>query len=95
MASVMKEFEASSNLFGSNAPYVEELYESYLTDPASVDESWRAVLSDLKRRLLNRSDLPATVAAVHQQLLQDSAEAQRLSALPHPRVNQPSQTAAA
>ncbi|MDQ3026314.1 MAG: 2-oxoglutarate dehydrogenase E1 component [Pseudomonadota bacterium] len=37
-----KEFEASSNLFGSNAPYVEELYESYLADPASVDASWRA-----------------------------------------------------
>ena len=42
MASVMKDFEASSNLFGSNAPYVEELYESYLADPASVDASWRA-----------------------------------------------------
>jgi 2-oxoglutarate dehydrogenase E1 component len=43
MASVMKEFEASSNLYGSNAPYVEDLYESYLADPASVDASWRAV----------------------------------------------------
>ncbi len=42
MASVMKDFEASSNLFGSNAPYVEELYENYLADPASVDASWRA-----------------------------------------------------
>jgi 2-oxoglutarate dehydrogenase E1 component len=39
----MKEFEDSSNLFGSNAPYVEELYERYLADPGSVDESWRAV----------------------------------------------------
>ncbi|MEO5677575.1 MAG: 2-oxoglutarate dehydrogenase E1 component [Usitatibacter sp.] len=38
----MKDFEASSNLFGSNAPYVEELYENYLADPASVDASWRA-----------------------------------------------------
>ena len=37
MASVMKDFEATSNLFGSNAPYVEELYERYLADPASVD----------------------------------------------------------
>ena len=41
MASVMKEFEASSNLYGANAPYVEELYERYLADPASVDASWR------------------------------------------------------
>src|SRR5687767_13253603 len=43
MASVMKEFEANSNLYGSNAPYVEELYERYLADPAAVDASWRAV----------------------------------------------------
>ena len=42
MASVMKEFEASSHLFGSNAPFVEELYESYLADPASVPGEWRA-----------------------------------------------------
>ncbi len=43
MASAMKDFEASSNLYGSNAPYVEELYESYLADPASVEASWRQV----------------------------------------------------
>jgi 2-oxoglutarate dehydrogenase complex dehydrogenase (E1) component-like enzyme len=32
----MKDFEASSHLFGANAPFVEELYERYLADPASV-----------------------------------------------------------
>src|SRR4029079_4599503 len=42
MASIMKDFEASSNLYGANAPYVEELYERYLADPASVDATWRA-----------------------------------------------------
>src|SRR3954470_5383413 len=42
MASLMKEFEATSNLYGANAPYVEELYERYLADPASVDPTWRA-----------------------------------------------------
>jgi 2-oxoglutarate dehydrogenase E1 component len=42
MASVMKEFEASSNLYGSNAPYVEELYEQYLIDPDAVPPEWRA-----------------------------------------------------
>src|SRR5688500_6235987 len=41
MASIMKDFEASSHLFGSNAPFVEELYERYLADPASVPEEWR------------------------------------------------------
>jgi 2-oxoglutarate dehydrogenase E1 component len=43
MSSVMKEFAASSNLYGANAPYVEELYERYLADPGSVEGSWRAV----------------------------------------------------
>ena len=42
MASLMKEFEATSHLFGSNAPFVEELYESYLADPVSVPGEWRA-----------------------------------------------------
>ncbi|MEO7743878.1 MAG: thiamine pyrophosphate-dependent enzyme, partial [Usitatibacter sp.] len=43
MASVMKELEATSNLYGANASYVEEQYERYLADPASVDPSWRGV----------------------------------------------------
>ena len=50
MASVMKEFEASSALYGSNAPFVEELYESYLSNPDSVDPGWRSVF-DVSRVL--------------------------------------------
>jgi len=42
MSSVMKQFEASSALYGANAPFVEELYERYLQDPASVSPEWRA-----------------------------------------------------
>ncbi len=42
MASLMKEFEASSHLFGTNAPFVEDLYERYLADPAAVPAEWRA-----------------------------------------------------
>ena len=34
---VMKSFQLNSYLFGANAPYVEELYESYLDNPGSVD----------------------------------------------------------
>ena len=45
MASLMEEFKATSNLFGSNAPYVEALYEGYLADPDSVDASWRATFA--------------------------------------------------
>ena len=38
---MMREYQQSSLFFGANAPYVEELYEQYLADPASVPESWR------------------------------------------------------
>ena len=38
---MMREFQLSSLFYGANAPYVEELYEQYLGDPASVPESWR------------------------------------------------------
>ena len=41
MSSVMQAFQASSHLFGANAPFVEELYERYLADPASVSPEWR------------------------------------------------------
>ena len=42
MASVMKEFLDNSNLFGANAPFIEELYESYLAEPGSRSSEWRA-----------------------------------------------------
>jgi 2-oxoglutarate dehydrogenase E1 component len=58
MASVMKDFEASSNLYGSNAPYVEELYERYLADPASVDASWRTVFDAWQKDSGARKDVP-------------------------------------
>jgi len=38
---MMKELLATSYLFGGNAPFVEELYESYLNNPPSVPEEWR------------------------------------------------------
>ncbi len=38
---MMREFQQSSLFFGANAPYIEELYEQYLADPASVADHWR------------------------------------------------------
>ncbi|MFM0554217.1 2-oxoglutarate dehydrogenase E1 component [Paraburkholderia sediminicola] len=38
----------SSFLFGGNAPYVEEQYELYLADPASVANEWRAYFDALR-----------------------------------------------
>ena len=44
----MQEFESTSTLFGSNAPFIEELYESYLADPASVSPEWRSYFDELR-----------------------------------------------
>ena len=49
MASVMKEFEGSSYLFGANAPFIEALYDRYLEDPGSVEPRWRAWFDALQR----------------------------------------------
>ncbi|SDD00139.1 2-oxoglutarate dehydrogenase E1 component [Cupriavidus sp. YR651] len=38
----------TSFLFGGNAPYVEEQYELYLTDPTSVTDGWRAYFDALR-----------------------------------------------
>ena len=38
---VMKQFLSNSCLFGGNAPFIEELYESYLDNRQSVPEGWR------------------------------------------------------
>ncbi len=51
----MKEFAATSTLFGSNAPFIEELYERYLADPASVDTEWRGYFDELRG---NVDDVP-------------------------------------
>ena len=38
---MMKQTMSSSYLFGTNAPYVEELYEAFLANPSAVDSTWR------------------------------------------------------
>ncbi len=41
-------YSANSYLFGGNAPYVEELYESYLANPGSVPDHWREYFDALQ-----------------------------------------------
>ncbi len=38
---MMKQMLSNSYLFGANAPFIEELYEEYLANPASVEAAWR------------------------------------------------------
>ncbi len=45
---MLQEYEASSTLFGGNAPFIEEQYERYLADPAAVAPDWRAYFDSLR-----------------------------------------------
>jgi 2-oxoglutarate dehydrogenase E1 component len=45
---MMQQYNANSYLFGGNAPYVEELYESYLNNPGSVPDNWRAYFDSMQ-----------------------------------------------
>ena len=45
---MMKQFQLNSYLFGGNAPYVEELYENYLDNPASVPDKWRSYFDQMQ-----------------------------------------------
>jgi 2-oxoglutarate dehydrogenase E1 component len=44
----LRELLASTPLSGGNASYVEALYEQFLTDPQSVDGTWREYFQKLK-----------------------------------------------
>ena len=46
---MFKEMLSNSYLFGANAPFIEQLYESYLADPASVEPRWRDYFEELQR----------------------------------------------
>jgi 2-oxoglutarate dehydrogenase E1 component len=46
---MLKEFLGNSYLFGSNAPFIEALYEAYLKDPQSVEPRWRGYFDELQR----------------------------------------------
>ena len=40
-ATVYQTYQDNTHLFGGNAPYVEEMYENYLSNPGSVPDNWR------------------------------------------------------
>ena len=44
---IMKAWLESSHLSGSNATYVEEMYEAYQEDPQSVSADWQLVFDNL------------------------------------------------
>jgi len=54
MAPSLRELLASTPLSGGNAPYVEALYEQFLSDPQSVDPAWRDYFLRLQEGLKQR-----------------------------------------
>ncbi|MEO5837128.1 MAG: 2-oxoglutarate dehydrogenase E1 component [Thermomonas sp.] len=69
--SLLKQFAQSSQL-GSNAAYIEDLYEQYLVAPDSVDAKWTQYFDDLKGR--ESGDVP------HSAVIAQIGEAGRLAA---------------
>ena len=52
-------------MFGANAAYIEELYESYLKDPNSVPEQWRDHFDKLPRVNGTEQDIPHSTVREH------------------------------
>ena len=55
----MKQMLSNSYLFGANAPFIEELYEAYLVNPAAVEPAWRDYFEKL-----GTLPAPATILAL-------------------------------
>jgi 2-oxoglutarate dehydrogenase E1 component len=47
-SSIFQAYQNNTYLFGGNTPYVEEMYENYLVNPASVPDSWREYFDALQ-----------------------------------------------
>jgi 2-oxoglutarate dehydrogenase E1 component len=47
-SSIYAAYNGNTYLFGGNAPYVEEMYENYLSNPGSVPDSWRGYFDALQ-----------------------------------------------
>ena len=54
---MMKKLFESSQLFGSNAPFIEELYENYLDNPNAVSDEWRGYFDSLQNTPGNGRDV--------------------------------------
>jgi len=48
--SLIKQFAKTSFISGGNASFIEDLYEDYLADPASVGTPWKTYFDTLKGR---------------------------------------------
>ncbi|MEJ2344035.1 MAG: 2-oxoglutarate dehydrogenase E1 component [Gammaproteobacteria bacterium] len=77
----LDQLKASSYLYSTNAPYLEQLYERYLEDPSSVEPHWRAWFDQMQ------SGPPAEPAP--------AAPARVTTTAPQPRAERPATGAVA
>lgn len=63
--SPMERWWKSSHISGGNAAYVEELYETFLTDPNSVSEQWRTYFEKLPSNGSVNQDVPHSTIRDH------------------------------
>ena len=65
MESLIKQFLKSSQLSGGNAAFIEELYEQFLLDPASVSSQWKTYFESFQ----GQGDVPhsAIIASIQAQ----------------------------
>jgi 2-oxoglutarate dehydrogenase E1 component len=54
---MMKEMLGNSYLFGSNAPFIEALYEAWLRNPEAVEPRWRDYFDELQRIDAGKADV--------------------------------------
>ena len=53
-------FDKTSFLHGSNATYIEQMYEKYQTDPSQIPEDWKIFFSGLSKNLNEQNILRAS-----------------------------------
>ena len=53
-------FDKTSFLHGSNAAYIEQMYEKYQTDPSQIPEDWKIFFSGLSKNLNEQNILRAS-----------------------------------
>ncbi|KOY60537.1 2-oxoglutarate dehydrogenase E1 component [Photorhabdus heterorhabditis] len=68
----MKDWLDSSFLAGSNQSYIEQVYEDYITDPNSVDASWREIFQQLPNAGLNGEQLHSQTRDYFRRLAKDT-----------------------
>ncbi len=78
---MMQSYQGTSYLFGGNAPYVEELYESYLNDPSSVPENWRHYFDGVQN--LPAVDGSATKDIAHAPIVASFSQRARVAPIRH------------